>query len=154
MAMLVHAAFHIIGRKGYEILIDQNVAKAKAFAKMIDQHDSFELITNPELNILNYRYVPEQVQAELQKADGERQRRINEILDKANKRIQKQQRAAGKTFVSRTRFSQFKYGGEPVSVFRVVMANPMTTLETLKSILDEQAALADRPGTQKILADI
>ena len=154
MAMLVHAAFHIIGRKGYEILIDQNVAKAKAFAKMIYQHDSFELITNPELNILNYRYVPKQVQAELQKADGEQQRRINEILDKANKRIQKQQRAAGKTFVSRTRFSQFKYGGEPVSVFRVVMANPMTTLETLKSILDEQVALADRPGTQKILADI
>ena len=154
MAMLVHAAFHIIGRKGYEILIDQNVAKAKAFAKMIDQHDSFELITNPELNILNYRYVPAQVQAELHKADGEQQRRINEILDKANKRIQKQQRAAGKTFVSRTRFSQFKYGGEPVSVFRVVMANPMTTLETLKSILDEQVALADRPGTQKILADI
>jgi len=28
MAMLVHAAFHIIGRKGYEILIDQNVEKS------------------------------------------------------------------------------------------------------------------------------
>ena len=154
MAMLVHAAFHIIGRKGYEILIDQNVSMAKAFARMIDSHPSFELITDPELNILNYRYVPALTQTKLADAEHDEQLRINEVLDRANKRIQKQQRAAGKTFVSRTRFSQFKYGGEPVSVFRVVMANPMTTLETLKSILDEQVALADRPGTQKILADI
>ncbi len=154
MAMLVHAAFHIIGRKGYEILIDQNVAKAKEFANMIEQHKNFELITKPELNILNYRYVPEQIQGRLLNADHAEQQRINEILDRANKRIQKQQRAAGKTFVSRTRFSQFKYGGEAVSVFRVVMANPMTTIETLKSILDEQVALADRSGTKKILEDL
>ena len=154
MAMLVHAAFHIIGRKGYEILIDQNVAKAKAFARMIEQHKSFELITDPELNILNYRYVPQQVQTALSNAEQVEQRRINEILDRANKRIQKQQRAAGKTFVSRTRFSQFKYGGDAVSVFRVVMANPMTTLETLTSILDEQVALAARPGTQSILEEL
>ena len=154
MAMLVHAAFHIIGREGYEILIDQNVQKAKTFARMIDAKPDFELITDPELNILNYRYVPEQVQKQLANASSTEQKRINEILDRANKRIQKQQRAAGKTFVSRTRFSQHKYGGESVSVFRVVIANPMTTLETLGAILEEQLALATRKGTAAILQEI
>jgi len=154
MAMLVHAAFHIIGRSGYEILIDQNVEKAKAFALMIDEHPEFELITDPELNILNYRYAPAEVQTLLANSSHEQQVEINEKLDRITQRMQKQQRAAGKTFVSRTRFSQFKYGGMPVSVFRVVLANPMTTLETLRSILDEQVRLAQRDGTQAILAEI
>jgi glutamate decarboxylase len=154
MAMLVHAAFHIIGRKGYEIIIDQNVEKAKAFARMIDAHQDFELITDPELNILNYRYVPAKVQTRLASASPDEQMMMNEVLDRANKRMQKQQRAAGKTFVSRTRFSQHRYGGQPVSVFRVVMANPMTTLETLRTILNEQCDLALRDGTRAILAEL
>ena len=121
---------------------------------MIDAHDDFELITDPELNILNYRFVPAEIQARLLKASHQEQQTINEVLDRVNKRIQKQQRAAGRTFVSRTRFSQHKYGGEAVSVFRVVMANPMTTLETLRSILDEQLNLAKRKRTAEILAEL
>ena len=154
MAMLVHAAFHIIGRNGYEILIDQSIEKARVFAKLIKQHPEFELITDPELSILNYRYVPADIQDALTKADSSLQALINEKLDKVTRRMQKQQRAAGKTFVSRTRFSQPKYSGLPVSVFRVVLANPMTTVETLKSILVEQVALAERDGTKAILAEI
>jgi len=57
-------------------------------------------------------------------------------------------------FVSRTRFSQHKYGGEAVSVFRVVLANPMTTLETLGAILEEQLELAKRKGTVAIIQEI
>lgn len=154
MAMLVHAAFNIIGRKGYEIIIDHNIEKAKAFANMIKDHPDFELITDPELNILNYRYVPESVQNKLESRSHNEQMVINVVLDRVNLRLQKQQRAAGKTFVSRTRFSQPKYGDEPVSVFRVVMANPMTTIETLRSILDEQSELAKRERTQNMLAEI
>ena len=154
MAMLVHAAFHIIGREGYQIIIDHNVEKARGFAKMIDAHPDFELVTNPELNILNYRYVPAALQETLEQSSAEKQQKINAALDRVNKRIQKQQRAAGKTFVSRTRFSQPKYNRQAVSVFRVVMANPMTTMETLRAILDEQTSLAKRDRTQRILAEI
>ena len=154
MAMLVHAAFHIIGRKGYEIIIDQNVEKAKHFARMIDDHPDFELITDPELNILNYRYVPSAIQKKLANSSAKDQKVINKVLDRLTKRLQKQQRAAGKTFVSRTRFPQARYSGLPVSVFRVVMANPMTTVETLQSILDEQNELANGERNQKILSEI
>ncbi len=154
MAMLVHAAFHIIGRSGYEILIDQNIEKAQAFARMIKKHPDFELVTDPELSILNYRYVPADIQRALQSADHVKQAELNDLLDRITKRMQKQQRAAGKTFVSRTRFPQFRYGGMAVSVFRVVIANPMTTLETLQSILVEQTSLAQRDGTQAILREI
>lgn len=154
MAMLVHAAFHIIGRHGYEILIDQNIEKARVFAKMIKKHPEFELITEPELSILNYRYVPADIRQALVDADVEMQTKVNGLLDKVTKRMQKQQRAAGKTFVSRTRFSVHKYNNEAISVFRVVLANPMTTIETLRSILVEQSSLAERDGTLSILNEI
>ena len=108
----------------------------------------------PELNILNYRYAPEVTQTELATANIDRQREINTILDRVNKRIQKLQRAAGKTFVSRTRFSQARYNIDPVSVFRVVLANPMTTKDTLKEILDEQAAWGKGQRNQKILSEL
>ena len=154
MAMLVHAAFHIIGRKGYEILLDENVKKARLFADMIKSHSDFELIDYPELNILNYRYVPKAVQSKLAKSSPDEQERINLILDQVTKRLQKQQRAAGKTFVSRTRFSIYRYNRTPLNVFRVVMGNPMTTVETLESILAEQAELAKGERTQALLNSI
>lgn len=154
MAMLVHAAFNIIGRKGYEILLDSNVERTHNFAKLINAHPEFELTAEPELNILNYRYVPAKLQAALAEAESDRQREINQALDRVNKRIQKLQRAAGRTFVSRTRFSQARYGGEAVSVFRVVLANPMTTIETLKAILEEQVEWGEGERNQEILSSI
>ncbi|NNC99586.1 MAG: putative pyridoxal-dependent aspartate 1-decarboxylase [Gammaproteobacteria bacterium] len=154
MAMLVHAAFHIIGRKGYEIIIDHNVNMTMRFAKMLSEHPDFELMAQPELNILNYRYVPAAVQARLASARVEQQININEVLDRVTKRMQKLQRAAGKTFVSRTRFSQHRYQRQPVSVFRVILANPMTTVSTLQAVLNEQLELASKKGIQAILAEL
>lgn len=152
MAMLVHAAFHIIGRKGYEILIDQNIEKAQQFAEMIDAHPDFQLMAQPELSILNYRYAPADLQELLATAKPKKQAKINKALDKITKRVQKVQRAAGKTFVSRTRFSQFQYQRQPVSVFRAVLANPMTTVDTLQAILDEQVEIASRDAIQSLIA--
>lgn len=154
MAMLVHAAFHIIGRKGYEIIIDQNVEKTQKFARMLAQAPDFELMAQPELNILNYRYAPADIQARLTIAGEQEQAKINEVLDRVTKRMQKMQRAAGKTFVSRTRFRQHRYHNQAVSVFRVVLANPMTTTDTLRSILKEQSELAKKKSIQQILSEI
>jgi len=154
MAMLVHAAFHIIGRKGYEIIIDQNVEKTQKFAEMIEAHQDFQLMADPELNILNYRYVPEAIQAQIAVASPEQQSVINEVLDRLTARMQKLQRAAGKTFVSRTRFTQYQYSRQAVSVFRVVIANPMTTVDILHSILEEQLELASKKGIKSILAEL
>ncbi|MBP8227612.1 MAG: putative pyridoxal-dependent aspartate 1-decarboxylase, partial [Pararheinheimera sp.] len=49
MAMLVHACLQVIGRQGYEILINRSLDKARYFAGLIKEHAEFELITEPEL---------------------------------------------------------------------------------------------------------
>jgi glutamate decarboxylase len=154
MAMLVHAGLSIIGRKGYELLIDQGIERARRFARRIDAHPDFELVSEPELNILTYRYIPAWVQQTLAQAPAERAARINELLDKIIETMQKRQREAGKSFVSRTRLAPGRYNGTTITVFRVVMANPLTTEEILASVLDEQSEIAAQPDVQALLEQI
>lgn len=154
MAMLVHAAMHIIGRQGYELIINQSIERAQQFAEMIDAHPDFELTAKPELNILNYRYLPRGIQTELLSADTERQVEINKVFDSVTERMQKLQREAGKTFVSRTRFSQRRYHGNNVTVFRVVLANPLTTRDILSGILAEQMELAQEPSVKEVVLSV
>ena len=142
MAMLVYSSLHIISRPGYEMLINESIEKAQYFADLIAQHDDFELITAPELCLLTYRYVPKAVQQYLVSAEQSSQQQINILLDKLTQFIQKRQRENGKSFVSRTRIEVSRYGGEKVSVFRVVLANPLTQKNILNDILAEQQELA------------
>ena len=154
MAMLVHAGLSIIGRKGYELLMDGGIERARHFAGMIESHPDFELVTTPELNILTYRYVPAWLQQDLARADAETARRINARLDRIIETIQKRQRAAGNSFVSRTRLALPRYQNEPIIVFRSVLANPLTTDEILANVLEEQVAIAAQPDFAAEFAEI
>ena len=142
MAMLVQSALKIIGRAGYEILIDQGIDKARRFARLIDAHPDFELITEPELNILTYRWCPAPVQEALAQAPDAVRIAVNDHLSRITKKIQKTQRARGKSFVSRTRLTPARYQHQPCIVFRAVLANPLTTEQILEDILEEQAGIA------------
>lgn len=146
MAMLVYASLHIISRPGYEMLINRAITKARYFADIISHHENFELITEPELCLLTYRYVPKTVHTFLTKAvengDSKTQDEINLLLGKLTKFIQKRQREDGRSFVSRTRIEVARYGGEKIIVFRVVLANPLTSEAILHDILAEQCLLA------------
>lgn len=137
-AMLVHAGLNIIGRRGYELLIDQGIERAQHFADMVSEHPDFELITAPELNILTYRYNPAWLQHKMATARPDMLEEINRRLDDIVVAVQKAQRAAGKTFVSRTSLAPARYKGQKINVFRVVLANPLTTHDILEAVLEEQ----------------
>ncbi|MGP9800203.1 pyridoxal-dependent aspartate 1-decarboxylase PanP [Rheinheimera sp. NSM] len=142
MAMLVHACLQVIGRDGYEILINRSLEKARYFATLIAHNIDFELITEPELCLLTYRYVPAQVQKAMASANPEQLQRFNELLNGLTKFIQKRQREEGKSFVSRTRLTPARYQRQETIVFRVVLANPLTTEQILHDVLVEQDQLA------------
>lgn len=142
MAMLVYAAMHIISRPGYELLIDQSINKARYFADLIKQQSDFELVSEPELCLLTYRYVPESVKLALQNANDADRTELNELLNELTKFIQKKQRETGKSFVSRTRLNPEAWSHQHIIVFRVVLANPLTGNEILTSVLEEQREIA------------
>ncbi len=138
VCLLVHAGLRIIGRRGYELLIDHGIELAASFAGLVDASEDFERVTAPELNLLTYRYVPPKVRAALAVVDAERRVALNAVLSELTEAVQKRQRRAGHSFVSRTRLEAAAHGGDVVTVLRVVLANPLTTVEILREILDEQ----------------
>lgn len=154
MAVLVHSGLHIIARGGYELLIDQGIAKAKAFAAMINKQPDFELVTEPELNILTYRYVPEAARTALQGGSAELRASTNNILNRITRKIQKLQRGRGISFVSRTQLTPAQYARTPIVVFRVVLANPLTNLDILRKILEEQREIAQEATVQEEIAKL
>jgi glutamate decarboxylase len=144
MAMLVHSALRIIGQRGYELLIDLGIDKAAQFAAMIEADADFELVSAPVLNLLTYRYVPKAARAALASGSAAERTAVNETLSALNESIQKEQRAGGKTFVSRTRLETAAYANQVLTVFRVVLANPLTTTNILADILEEQRGHGER----------
>ncbi len=154
MAMLIHSGLKVIGREGYEILINQGIEKAHLYAQMIEAHPDFELISAPELNILTYRYCPQDIQLALGTLSPDIRRKVNITIGRITRLIQKTQRERGKAFVSRTRLNPGRYQGDPCVVFRVVLANPLTTEDILKEVLEEQVTLAREDVIQAELQDL
>lgn len=152
MAMLVYAAMHIISRPGYELLIDQSIEKAKYFAELIKQQNDFELVSEPELCLLTYRYIPAEIRSALEKAGPQQKSEINELLNELTKFIQKRQRETGKSFVSRTRLNPELWDRMNTIVFRVVLANPLTGRDILSMVLEEQREIAKQ--APKLMARI
>src|SRR6185436_3758636 len=109
------------------------------FAKLIEANDYFELIGQPEINIINYRFIP----AHLFRPGRQRYSEMeNETIDTAVRSIQEAQFSGSKTFVSKTRILHGDHADYPLWVFRVVISNPLTTHEDLHAVLEEQLAIA------------
>jgi glutamate decarboxylase len=138
-SLVLGSALDIMGAGGYALLIDHGIDTANAFSEEIRRRPLFELVTPPELNILTYRIVPGERDAAhdfLKEMDAqERHRQVNRI----NVRLQRLQREAGNSFVSRTTLR--RTGRPDTVVLRVVIMNPRTTPEILRSILDEQESI-------------
>jgi len=154
MAMLVHSGLHILGQQGYQLLIDQGIDKTHQFAQMIKQHQDFELCSEPTLNILTYRYCPSWLSAYLNAAQPSTVHSLNEVLNRYTKYLQKVQRGRGKAFVSRTHLTPLRYQQQAIIVCRVVLANPLTSIDILADILTEQAMLAQAPEAQRYVDEL
>lgn len=136
--LALHAMFHILSRRGIGALIDFGIEKARHFAQLIAGYDAFEIIGSPEINIVNYRYIPRGLRNKRHFSLEENRR-----ISKATSAIQEQQFLEGKTFVSKTDVLSGKDCPEKITVFRVVIANPLTTLQHLIENIENQLEIAD-----------
>ncbi len=137
-SLILDCALKIMGANGYALLIDHGIETAAAFAREINKRDSFQLMTPPTLNILTYRLCPAAIQNKLNTADKTQRQGICEKLNVINQRLQRIQREAGSSFVSRTTLLRDNNPDDSIVVLRTVIMNPMTTISILNEILDEQ----------------
>ena len=140
-AIFLNAALQLIGRKGYEYLINEGIRKARYMANSILNRQEFELLLIPQINILLYRYIPEPWRDAASR--GELDDAANEAINECNKALQEEQSGAGRTFVSRTTICSAQYGSDmPIVALRAVIANPLTTESDIDSVLNDQVSLA------------
>jgi glutamate decarboxylase len=141
--LLLHAALHLIGRRGYERWVEDSIVKARCLADKVLGSHAFELLVEPETNIVVYRFVhPEWRAAAARRQLSPEQ---NAHLNAVNEALHREEAAAGQFSVSRTTLD-YDSAGERVGVtaLRVVMANPETTENEIAGLLEEQAAIGHR----------
>ncbi len=143
-SLILDSALKIMGTKGYELLINHGIETAMAFAEEIEQRKFFQVVTYPELNILTYRLCPPGLKPGLESSDSLTRLETNRKLNFLNRDLQRMQREAGRSFVSRTTIAASSEPSERIVVLRAVIMNPMTTLPVLKEILDEQEEIYRR----------
>ncbi len=140
-SLILDSTLKIMGTQGYALLIDHGIETGRLFAEEIRNRSFFELITAPQLNIVTYRLASPEMQERLRNSLPEGRFKINEELNDLNRRVQQLEREAGKSFVSRTTLRVQRYPDQDIVVLRCVIMNPMTTIEVLREILDEQEAI-------------
>jgi putative pyridoxal-dependent aspartate 1-decarboxylase len=141
MALFLHAGLKLIGLNGYEFLIDEGIRKTQYMAARVSAMPEFELLAEPDTNLLIYRYIPEQFRDVI--ANKRLTERDNEFINNFNERLQKMQRQIGRTFISRTTKTT-NYWDKQISVIamRAVIANPLTTEGDIDAVLNDQIQIA------------
>ncbi|MFN2356683.1 MAG: aminotransferase class V-fold PLP-dependent enzyme [Desulfotignum sp.] len=144
-SLILDSALKIMGSRGYALMIEHGIETTRLFAQKINARERFQLVTDPVLNILTYRAVPKKLRRQLTAPElplSPRQH-LDACLDDINTNLQRIQREAGKSFVSRTCLKICPGDTHKAVVLRSVIMNPYTTGRILDQILDEQEAILD-----------
>jgi glutamate decarboxylase len=148
MCLFLHAGLNIMGSKGYEQLIDQGIAKTQYLKAKIEKMSEFELLAEPMLNILVYRYIPSYFRNKL--LEGKLTQSDNWRINDINEHLQDVKHSLGEGFVSRTTLRNTVYGFDTsISALRVVIANPLTTEEDIDIVLNQSKHIGQQiEGTE------
>lgn len=144
------AALKIIGRDGYNIIFEHADNLQKTFVEMIKKDGFFELLNEPELFIVNYRFVPRELKKRLDEIIenpvkyNDEITEINNIINDINIELHKTIREKDTSFVSRTRLESTKYAPRKIVVLRAVTINPLTEEDMLKKILNEHRCMGKK----------
>ncbi|XDZ52765.1 aminotransferase class V-fold PLP-dependent enzyme [Neisseriaceae bacterium CLB008] len=135
-ALYLHACLSILGRKGYHQIFQRAMENTEFMAQQIKDSEAFELISEPKINILTYRYIPRAYRGrELTEQD-------NVEINGFNEALQKMQRARGRSFISRTTRAVAQYGPQKLTLLRAVLLNPLSDRDDIQYVLDDQLSIA------------
>ncbi|RJR20444.1 MAG: aminotransferase class V-fold PLP-dependent enzyme [Desulfobacteraceae bacterium] len=169
------ASLKIIGREGYGLLFKQARRNTDLLKKVLEGFGNFECLNNPELFILTYRFIPEDVKERLYgwkrepAGSGDKKRRkavektivkVNRLINAFTVKLHKALRRDDSTFVSRTTLESTRYRPQQIVVLRAVLINPLTTKKFLEQIVATQNRIAlqlwqdFRPAYERMVEEV
>lgn len=132
----------VFGSEGFRLLFENAFDLTHELMRIIGSHENFEMLNDPELFIINYRFIPAKVKEALARCSDEKKReRINNIINEMNIDLHRAIRKKDTSFVSRTVLESTRYAPDRVVVLRAITINPLTTHEILSEIIDEHNRL-------------
>jgi putative pyridoxal-dependent aspartate 1-decarboxylase len=149
----LHAGLHLMTAKGYADLMERNIELTTEFCLLLDEMEEFEICRQPDLNIVNYRYIPRSLHKSGGPGKSGYSKSDNRQISRAVGVIHQKQFANGEGFVSTTDIKIANNGDERWSVFRAVLCNPTTRFSDLKAVLLEQTAIAHTEWEQSSRVD-
>jgi glutamate decarboxylase len=168
------ASLKIIGREGYGLLFKSARENTDSLKGILERSGDFEILNLPELFILNYRFIPQEVKKHILEWEGakasskdkkgskgleKRIRKVNHIVNALNIKLHKALRRDDTTFVSRTTLESTRYRPQNIVVLRAVLVNPLTDRPILEEVVDTQNRIGleiwqeFRSAYQRILKD-
>ncbi len=147
------AALKIIGREGYGLLLREARKSTETLVRMVDECGNFETLNTPDLFIVTYRFIPEEVRISItrlseeisssqdrenSKALADKIRKLNLLINGLNIKLHKALRRDDTTFVSRTTLESTRYRPQNIVVLRAVLVNPLIDEEVLSEIIHTQ----------------
>lgn len=169
------AALKIMGREGYALLFRSAKENTHFLEEMLGGCGNFEILNNPELFILNYRFIPQIVRdqlhewEEMEKSSRDKKqvttlekrvRKVNHVVNALNIKLHKALRLDDTTFVSRTTLEATRYRPQKIVVLRAVLINPLTDRSILEEVVDTQNRIGleiweeFRPAYERVLKEL
>jgi glutamate decarboxylase len=138
-ALFFHAGLQLIGAEGYGFLMQENLRNAQIMAGLIRRRPEFEMLIEPQTNILLFRGLPIAFRhARTRQFSSEE----NAIINAFNEQLQKKQSQKGRSFVSRTTIVLGKPAPNiPLVALRAVITNPLLQEDDMRSVLEDQIAI-------------
>ncbi|WP_299253553.1 aminotransferase class I/II-fold pyridoxal phosphate-dependent enzyme [uncultured Aquimarina sp.] len=120
MSLKVYSIIKMYGEDIFEKNMDRLYDLGKVFAKLIKERAKFELLIDPEANIVNFRYNDVS----------------SEVINSFNSRIREELILLGKFYIVQTMVGENRY-------LRTSIMNPLTEKEDFIALLDEIQRIAD-----------
>lgn len=115
-ALKPYIAFRTLGRSGMATLVERTLRLADKAAKLLESADDFELLGDPTLNAVVFRYRP---------CEGITDEKTSQL----NAAVRRELLADGRAIVARTEI-------DGVTSLKLTLLNPITTLEDVGAILE------------------
>lgn len=136
-SIYLDALLSLIGEKGIDEILQHSMSNTHYLVRQIKKSQVFELMVEPQLNIVLYRYIPVSLRGKhLTQKD-------NEKISTVNEQLQEQQKKQGKTFVSRSKCSFSGNPSQVCSILRAVMFNPLIRPADIDELLEEQQRIGN-----------
>ncbi|MBF0491059.1 MAG: hypothetical protein HQL15_10720, partial [Candidatus Omnitrophica bacterium] len=157
MSLKLWFALQLLGKKGYETWIDYTINLTKTIAQKIKTSRKFELMAEPSIDQLSFRFAPdsfkERIQTLQERGDLQELNKINGYLNGLNLRIQEKLEKSRQWYFGDTQLRSTVYATKDhpefeqnnnIRSFLTAFINPFITEDMLDEVLGKIQRLGEK----------